>query len=338
MSESNLNTNDSDHRTTERSVPVTRIRIDDLPVAENLTPEQEALILGAGLKSFRPGLETLEGREMPAMIAPGFDLTAGTLTIQAARQIDYYRYGANVWINQDTNQVVAQRSDAGKTGPAVVLDRSQVTKIVYEGGVGTDTFRNNTNIQSEFTGLEQGKDVYTYGINSETPSSTTFRVTTSYTNGRLPDSAAVSEATRGGRSIDGSSTPPPLAWTARSGDLSYAVVTKHVTVPTSRIASGTFIHEVLYNIPGSTNSLNGDIATRVPEGATVGKSFQGADPPNGGEHYYVTTVYALRNTERLNLDGMTPEQQEAAIQRASVAQTSIVGSFRADPHPDWNGA
>ena len=43
-----------------------RIRIDDLPVAENLTPEQEALILGAGLKSFRPSLEALEDRQLMA--------------------------------------------------------------------------------------------------------------------------------------------------------------------------------------------------------------------------------------------------------------------------------
>ena len=41
-----------------------RIKIDDLPVAENLTPEQEEQIQGAGLRSFRPTLESLEGREM----------------------------------------------------------------------------------------------------------------------------------------------------------------------------------------------------------------------------------------------------------------------------------
>src|SRR5262249_38469599 len=43
---------------------MSRIKIDDLPVAENLTPEQEELIEGAGLKSFRPTLEDLERREM----------------------------------------------------------------------------------------------------------------------------------------------------------------------------------------------------------------------------------------------------------------------------------
>src|SRR5262245_2675956 len=41
-----------------------RIKIEDLPVADHLTPEQEELIQGAGLRSFRPTFEALEGREM----------------------------------------------------------------------------------------------------------------------------------------------------------------------------------------------------------------------------------------------------------------------------------
>src|SRR5262245_24182197 len=129
MSQSNLNINDSDNHTTERGVPVTRIRIDDLPVAENLTPEQEALIQGAGLKSFRPSLESLEGREVPALIAPGIDLTGTTLTFQASSTRGFSaNYGANVWTN-DANQVVAQRFGSGRPDSTVFLDRSQVTKI-----------------------------------------------------------------------------------------------------------------------------------------------------------------------------------------------------------------
>jgi hypothetical protein len=65
-----------------------RIRIDDLPVADNLTPEQEALIQGAGLRSFRPRLEFLEGRDMPAMLAPGLHLTDGVLTMQGTDNAD----------------------------------------------------------------------------------------------------------------------------------------------------------------------------------------------------------------------------------------------------------
>jgi hypothetical protein len=70
-----------------------RIRIDDLPVADNLTPEQEELILGAGLRSFRPSLENLEARQLLSanpVTAPV--LPPGTAVVQQAAnqmQIDY---------------------------------------------------------------------------------------------------------------------------------------------------------------------------------------------------------------------------------------------------------
>jgi hypothetical protein len=41
-----------------------RIRIEDLPPVENLTPEELEEILGAGRQSFRPAFEAMEGREM----------------------------------------------------------------------------------------------------------------------------------------------------------------------------------------------------------------------------------------------------------------------------------
>jgi hypothetical protein len=45
---------------------MSRIKTEDLPVAENLTPEEEALIEGAGLRSFCPTLEGLEDRQLMA--------------------------------------------------------------------------------------------------------------------------------------------------------------------------------------------------------------------------------------------------------------------------------
>jgi hypothetical protein len=54
----------------QKGLPVARIRIDDLSVAQNLTPEQEALLLGAGLKYFRPSFDVLDGRAMPSAVAP----------------------------------------------------------------------------------------------------------------------------------------------------------------------------------------------------------------------------------------------------------------------------
>ncbi len=41
-----------------------RIRIEDLPTVENLTPEEQETLLGAGRRSFQPTFEALEAREM----------------------------------------------------------------------------------------------------------------------------------------------------------------------------------------------------------------------------------------------------------------------------------
>jgi Raf kinase inhibitor-like YbhB/YbcL family protein len=146
---------------------MTRIRIDDLPVAENLTPEQEELIQGAGLKSFRLSLESLEGREVPALIAPGIDLTDRVMTFSQTNS-------ATVWTNK-ANQVVAQRGNDA----AVFLDKSQVTRIVYQGGVGIDTFRNYSGVPSEFRGENQAEgDVYHQGVANESiPVSQGFQLT-----------------------------------------------------------------------------------------------------------------------------------------------------------------
>jgi len=68
---------------------VARIKIDDLPPAPELPPELEELIQGAGLKSFKPAIESLEGREMYAAnlagaLAPGLLAPAKTAALDPA--------------------------------------------------------------------------------------------------------------------------------------------------------------------------------------------------------------------------------------------------------------
>jgi Raf kinase inhibitor-like YbhB/YbcL family protein len=305
-----------------------RIRIDDLPVAENLTPEQEALIQGAGPKFFRPSLEVLEGRDLPALIGPGIDLTDTVLKISASNTSQ--NYGAQVWMN-DANQVVAQRN----TGPAVFLDQSQVTRIVYLGGEGRDTFRNNTSIPSSFPNLapEQG-DVHTSGLNSARPPSTLtgFNLTSTFTDGRLPDSSAVSGVKRNGQLIGAKNEAPPLAWQgAPPATQSFAVVMKDISVPESISPSKTWHHQILYNIPKGTQNL--DFSKALP--GDTGLPYPGPNPPDGQPHTYVYTVYALK-TDQLQLAGMTPQQMEDAIKAQSIGQTSLSATFSADINPDWD--
>jgi hypothetical protein len=74
---------------------MSRIVINDLPAAEGLTPGQEELVQGAGLRSFRPRIEALEDRQMMAAnlgaalappkapnLGPAFSNAADTLAAQ----------------------------------------------------------------------------------------------------------------------------------------------------------------------------------------------------------------------------------------------------------------
>jgi hypothetical protein len=50
----------------EGGILISRIHVNDLAPTDGLTPEQEEQVLEAGRKSFRPMLESLEGRELDA--------------------------------------------------------------------------------------------------------------------------------------------------------------------------------------------------------------------------------------------------------------------------------
>jgi hypothetical protein len=127
-----------------------RIHIDDLPVAENLTPEQEALLLGAGLRPFRPSLEHLETREVPTVTPVlGAD---GVLTIQGTAANDR----AHVSIQGD--QVVAVINTE-----RLSVKATDVKEIVFHGGAGDDTFYNFTDKKVTAHGGEGNDALFSRG-------------------------------------------------------------------------------------------------------------------------------------------------------------------------------
>jgi hypothetical protein len=79
-----------------------RIHTDDLPVAEALTSEQEALLAGAGLRSFRPCLESLEGRDLPSGLAPMTQIVPAIVTTQVL-STNLNQLGVNN-VNQDVEK------------------------------------------------------------------------------------------------------------------------------------------------------------------------------------------------------------------------------------------
>jgi Raf kinase inhibitor-like YbhB/YbcL family protein len=119
---------------------------------------------------------------------------------------------------------------------------------------------------------------------------------------------------------------PPLDWGgAPSGTAQLALV-----LDDPDAVGGRYVHWVLVGIrAGSAGSPAG----RAPAGATVlpnssgDAGYLGPCPPSGtGVHHYRFTLYALG--ARLELEPGTPATTaEAAIKRAAVAQTRLVGLY-----------
>lgn len=329
MSQRNLTTREPDQRTTERSVPVARIRIDDLPVAEELTPEQEALIQGAGLRSFRPGVEAMETRYVPAPIGPvgmGLDFTAGVLTVPGKLSSND-SHNARVEMNA-AGQV--QVSSGGNFNTR--LTREMVTRIDYQGGPGIDTFTNYTGIKSEFLGQRQGDQHVSFKLDS-----TQFDDRSANLGARAMVMVdGIAQPT--GRLI-GANQRPALTWqNAPPGTESWAVVIRDLDAP-----DGPFSHWVVYNIPAnarglSSDALPGNTLQGLNDSGTLG--YFGPNPRVGPRtHRYEITLYALRTRELTpevttgptGATGATEAQLMTAMQNQIIAQTSWVGNYSLPP-------
>jgi hypothetical protein len=118
-----------------------RVRIDDLPVAETLTPEQEELIQGAGLKSFRPTLEAPEDRLMMAGDIT-FAAATGVVTIQGdgiANRATVMQYQGDPQRGENGLQVEVKIDFLTKR-----FDAAQLKSIEFHGAAGDDSFTNYT--------------------------------------------------------------------------------------------------------------------------------------------------------------------------------------------------
>ncbi len=112
-----------------------RIVIEDLPDLETLSPEEQAEIIGAGRKPFRPSLERLERREMFAGATAIFTAASGVLRVDGSTvsdQIAVHNTAHNITIDG------AQISDGG-TSLSSIAD-SRVKRIEIYGNGGLDNF------------------------------------------------------------------------------------------------------------------------------------------------------------------------------------------------------
>ncbi len=123
---------------------------------------------------------------------------------------------------------------------------------------------------------------------------------------------------------DDQNVSPPLAWTGVPSDTaSLALIVDDPDAP-----AGTWVHWVLYNMPGDLAGLeqgkNGGGIDGLNDFRKTG--YGGPCPPRGSNHRYFFKLYALDT--RLDLKvGATKAQLEAAMQGHILAQGQLMGRY-----------
>ena len=149
----------------------------------------------------------------------------------------------------------------------------------------------------------------------------------------LTSSAFADHATIPGKfTCDGANVSPALTWNgAPATTHSFALIADDPDAP-----GGTWVHWVLFNLPGTANALPENVA-RDETLASLGNAAQGRNdfkkigyggpcPPPGKPHRYFFKLYALDITLTLR-PGATKAQLEDAMRGHTVATAQLVGTY-----------
>ncbi|MGE0526420.1 MAG: YbhB/YbcL family Raf kinase inhibitor-like protein [Bdellovibrionales bacterium] len=140
---------------------------------------------------------------------------------------------------------------------------------------------------------------------------------------------------------EGDDTPPPLEWNgAPAGTRSYVLIVDDPDAPDPRAPERTWVHWVVYNIPGHVDHLN-HAHVQLPEGAATGvndwKNVTWGGPcPPVGKHRYFFKLYALDTYLNFDLPP-TKSQIEQAMQGHILTQAELVGRYAKHSQIQFNG-
>jgi Raf kinase inhibitor-like YbhB/YbcL family protein len=128
---------------------------------------------------------------------------------------------------------------------------------------------------------------------------------------------------------DGDDISPPLAWGAPpAGTLTLALICDDPDAP-----AGTWVHWVLFDIPGSMRELREGVAVgeTLPDGSQQGSNssrldgYSGPCPPSGTHRYYFK-LYALDTTLELG-KRTTKADLLAAMEGHILGQAELMGKY-----------
>jgi Raf kinase inhibitor-like YbhB/YbcL family protein len=128
----------------------------------------------------------------------------------------------------------------------------------------------------------------------------------------------------------GTDKSPPLTWSGVPiGAKTLALVVRDPDAP-----SGSFVHWVVYNLPGNSAKLDADVprTDTIAEGGDQGVNgfgdigYHGPCPPPGKPHHYHFHLYALDTKLELK-PGATADDVEQAAKGHALAEADLVGIF-----------
>lgn len=132
---------------------------------------------------------------------------------------------------------------------------------------------------------------------------------------------------------EGDDVSPQLSWsTPPDGTQSFALIVADPDAPDPRAPKTTWIHWVVYDLPGSSRALaEGAGAGAPPPGARSGsndwkRTGWGGPCPPIGRHRYVFTLYAL-DTRLGDLGAPTRAALEQKMQGHVLGRAELVGTY-----------
>lgn len=133
---------------------------------------------------------------------------------------------------------------------------------------------------------------------------------------------------------EGEDISPPLAWGgAPDRTRSFALIVDDPDAPDPKAPQRTWVHWVLYNIPGTATGLpEGATRRTLPPGTREGlndwkRTGYGGPCPPVGRHRYFHKLYAL-DVELPDLGTPTKPVLERAMQGHTLARAELVGTYQ----------
>lgn len=130
---------------------------------------------------------------------------------------------------------------------------------------------------------------------------------------------------------DGADISPPLVFEGvPNGTKAFALICDDPDAPV-----GTWVHWVIYDIPGMAKGLPEGIPTEgsLSDGSRQGRNswkktgYGGPSPPPGAPHRYFFRLYALRAPLGLG-PGLSAKEVESAARTKSIEAAQFLGIYR----------